>query len=143
MQPLSQPSRPDTPPRPWTLWAFALIVALVGVYNLLLAWDQSRHAGTYRDLGVSYPPLLRALFALMWGIVFLGFGATLARRRSWARRWIVVLVSSYGAFDVLWLVVYAESDFGRDQIPFRAALAVIAAAITALIMRWRRVRRAF
>ena len=54
-----------------------------------------------------------------------------------------MLVSNYGAFTVLWLIVYAESDFGRDQIPFRAALAVIATLCTALITRWRRVRRVF
>ena len=130
-------------PRPWTLWAFSLTLVLVGVYNLLLAWDQVRHAGYYRDLGVSYPPLLRAVLALLWGIAFGWFGAGLARRRTWARRWIVVLVSNYGAFSVLWLSVYAESDFGRGQIPFRAALAVIAALLTVWIRRWKAIRRAF
>ncbi len=143
MQPESRPLSSDTPSRPWTLRVFAFMIALVGAVNLLLAWDHVRYAGAYRDLGISYPPLLRAFFALAWGIVFLGFSVGLARRRRWARRWIVIGVSNYGAFSVLWLIVYAESDFGRDQIPFRLALAILATVFTALIMRWRRIRWAF
>jgi hypothetical protein len=134
---------PDQHYRPWTLWAFGLIVILIGVYNLLLALDQALHAGDYRDLGVSYPPLLRAVLALGWGITFGAFGAGLLRRRQWARRWILILVSNYGAFGVLWLVVYAESDFSRDRIAFQAVLTAGLVGLVAGVTRWRRVRRAF
>ncbi|MBN1566028.1 MAG: hypothetical protein JXA10_19470 [Anaerolineae bacterium] len=140
---MTEQTLPDSSSRSWALWTFALIITLTGGYNLLLAWDQARHAGDYRDLGVSYPPLMRAGFALFWGIIFLRFGLGLARRQQWARRWIVVVVSNYGAFSVLWLIVYAASDFGRDQIPFRAVLAVGVTLLTALIMRWGRMRQAF
>jgi hypothetical protein len=129
--------------RPWTLWAFGLIVILIGVYNLLLALDQALNAGDYRDLGVSYPPLLRAVLALGWGVAFGVFGAGLIWRRQWARRWILVLVSNYGAFGVLWLVVYAESDFSRDRIVFQAVITAALVGLVAWVKRWRRVRRAF
>jgi hypothetical protein len=133
----------NIPRRPWLVWGFSLIVILIGVCNLLLALDEVRHAGEYRDLGVSYPPLLRAAFALAWGMAFAAFGIGLARRQLWARRWLLVLVSNYGGFSVLWLVVYAKSDFSRDRIAFQVVVAAGLVGVVAWITRWRRVRRAF
>jgi uncharacterized SAM-binding protein YcdF (DUF218 family) len=138
---------PDETPypsrRPWTLWLIGLIMILVGGYNLLLALDNVRRAGYYRDLGVSYPPLLRATTALAWGLGFVALGIALVRRHQRARRWTWVLVSNYGAFHVLWLIVFARSGFGRDRITFEAALAAATVVLAAWVMRWRRVRRAF
>ncbi len=133
----------DQHPRPWFLWGFSLLVILLGSANLLLALDQARHADHYRDLGVSYPPLLRAAFALGWGLALVWAGIGLARRRSWARRWILIVLSNYGAFRVLWLIVYAQSDYSRGQIGFQIALTVGLIGLAVWIMRGRRVRRAF
>ncbi|RPI99736.1 MAG: hypothetical protein EHM39_05995 [Chloroflexi bacterium] len=130
-------------PRPWFLWGFSLLVILLGAANLLLAFDQARHADQYRDLGVSYPPLLRAAFALGWGLALVLAGIELARRRPWARRWILIVLSNYGAFRVLWLMVYAQSDYSRGRIVFKAALAAGLIGLVVWIMRGRRVRRAF
>ncbi|MBI5959255.1 MAG: hypothetical protein HY866_11000, partial [Chloroflexi bacterium] len=124
--------------RPWTLWFFSLIIMLIGLYNLLLALDHVGRAGEYRDLGVSYPPLLRAGFALGWGMTLLAVGIGLARRRRWARRWILIVLSNYGAFSVLWLTVYTESDYSRGRIGFMAALAAGLVLAAAWILRWRR-----
>lgn len=129
--------------RPWTLWTLSLIILLVGAYNGWLALDHALNAAHYRDLGVSYPPLLRAGTALGWSAALLALGAGLARRRAWARRWLVIVLSNYGAFGVLWLVVYAESDFSRGRIAFQAALTALLLGLVAWIMRWRRVRAAF
>jgi len=138
---------PDEAPypsrRPWTLWLISLVMLLVGVYNLLLALDNLRRAGYYRDLGVSYPPLLRAATALAWGVGFLALGIGLVRRRWQARRWAWVLVSNYGLFHVLWLIMFARSDFGRGRIAFEAILTAAIVVLVAWVMRWRRVRRAF
>lgn len=112
---------------------------LTGVINLWLAWDHVVRAGDYRDLGVSYPPLLRAVFALGWGVTLLLFGAGLARRRRWARRWILLVISNYGVFGVLWMVVFAASDFGRERIGFQAVLTVVLVALLAWFLRLRRV----
>ena len=133
----------NTPRRPWFLWGLSLIVLMTGVYNLLLALDQAINAGDYRALGVSYPPLLRSALALVWGIGFAAVGIGLWRRRQWARRGLLILVSNYGAFGVLWLVVYAESDFSRDRIAFQVAVTAGVIGAVAWITRWRRVRRAF
>ena len=74
--------RADLPPRrPWTLWALSLAVLLIGAANLALALDHAQHAGRYRELGVSYPPLLRAAFALAWAVSLLALGAPLDRAR--------------------------------------------------------------
>jgi hypothetical protein len=129
--------------RPWTLWLIDLIMILIGVYNLLLALDSVRRAGYYRDLGVSYPPLLRASTALAWAVGFLALGIGLARRRRSARRWAWVLVSNYGLFHVLWLIVFARSDFGRERITFEAVLTAAIVVLAVWAMRWQRVRRAF
>lgn len=138
---------PDEAPypsrRPWTLWLIGLIMMLVGVYNLLLALDHVRRAGHYRDLGVSYPPLLRAVTALAWGVGFLALGIGLVRRRWRARRWAWVLVSNYGLFHVLWLIVFARSDYGRGRIAFEAVLTAAIVMLVVWVMRWRRVSRVF
>jgi len=131
------------PRRPWTLWAFSLIVATLGVYNLALALDQARRAGALRALGVSYPPLLRAALALGWGALLLALAVGLARRRRAARRWALLALSNYGACGVLWMVGYAASDYGRGRIPFQAALTALLIALAAWVLRWRRVRAAF
>jgi hypothetical protein len=138
------PDEPRYPSRrPWALWLIGLIMILVGVYDLLLALDNVRRAGYYRDLGVSYPPMLRAATALAWGVGFVALGIGLVRRRRGARRWAWVLVSNYGLFHVLWLIVFARSDFGRGRIAFEAALTAVIVVLVAWVMRWRQVRRAF
>lgn len=129
--------------RPWLLWTLSLLVALTGAANLWLAGDHVLHAGHYRDLGVSYPPLLRAACALAWGAALITFGAGMAWRRQWARRWILVLLSNYGVFGVLWMVVFAASDFGRGRIAFQAVLTVALLAVCAWVLRRRRIRIRF
>ncbi len=131
------------PCRPWTLWALSLAVLLVGAANLALALDHAWHAGRYRALGVSYPPLLRAAFALGWAALLLALGLGLARRRRWARRWLVLALSNYGAFGVLWTIGFARADFARQRIAFQAVLVVLLVGAAAWVMRWRRVRAAF
>lgn len=129
--------------RPWLLWALSLIIAGIGAANLWLAWDHAARAGHYRDLGVSYPPLLRAGFALLWGGLLLVFGAGLARRRAWARRWILLVISNYGVFGVLWLIVFAAPEMGRDRIAFQAALTAALIVLFAAFFRSPRVQRRF
>jgi len=129
--------------RPWTLWGFSLVIQLIGVYNLLLALAHIRHAEMYRALGVSYAPLVRAALAGTWGGIFLLAGVALAFRRRWARRWIVVILSNYGMFGVLWLIVFARSDFARQRVVFQAVVTAVLVVLAAGIMRWRRVRAVF
>jgi hypothetical protein len=125
------------------LWMLSLIIGGIGVYNLLLAWDHLRYAAHYQDLGVSYPPKLRAAFALIWGVVLIVLGIGLIRRHPWARRWILIILSNYGAFGVLWLLIYAQSDFSQGRVAFQAALTAILVALVGWVMMWRRIRRSF
>lgn len=125
--------------RPWFLWFLSAVIMLVGAIDLWQAWDHVVRAGDYRDLGVSYPPLLRAGFALGWGVALMAFGVGLARRRRWARRWILLVISNYGVFGVLWMVVFAASDFGRERIGFQAVLTVVVLALLAWVLHLRRV----
>lgn len=129
--------------RPWFLWWFSLIIIGIGLYNLSLALDHIRQAEAYRALGISYPPLLRAVMALIWGILFVALGIGLARRKSTARRWTLIVLSNYGLFNVLWLMVFAQSDFARSRIPFQAALTVLLVVLVGWMQRWRRMRRPF
>jgi hypothetical protein len=127
-----------TPRRPWFLWWFSLIIIGTGLYNLGLALDHARHAGDYTALDISYPPLLRAGFALIWGFLLVALGIGLARRRRTARRWILIILSNYGLFNVLWLMVFAQSDFARSRIPFHAALTLLLIVLVGWMLRWRR-----
>ncbi len=118
-------------------------MGVIGLYNLLLAADQARRADHWRALGVSYPPLLRAGLALAWGVLFAALAWGLVRRRPWARRWILLIVSNYGVFGVLWLIGFAASDFGRERVAFQAVLTAGLIGLLAWMLRWRRVRSAF
>lgn len=133
----------QAPRRPWSLWIFSLILAGIGTYNLLLAFEHVVRAGEYRALGVSYPPLLRAILALGWGVALLALGVGLVRRSRRARRWTLALLSNYGAFGVLWMIVFAQSDFARGRIAFQAILTAALVLLAAWVLRWRRVRVAF
>lgn len=129
--------------RPWSLWAFSLIIAGMGAYNLALALDHMRRAADYRALDISYPPLLRAALALIWAALLLVLAAALARRRPWARRWTLVILSNYGAFGVLWMLLFARTDFARGRIGFQAVVTVLLLIVAGAILRWRRIRAAF
>ncbi len=120
--------------RPWLVWGLSLIALLTAVYNLLLALDQALNAGEYRALGVSYPPLLRAVLALAWGIGLVRRSVSGWRGgEPWARRGLLILLSNYGVFGVLWLVVFAQSDFSRGRIPFQIALTAVLLGLVAWI----------
>jgi hypothetical protein len=127
-------------PRPWTRWAVSLALALTGVYNLLLALDNARHAEEYRALGVSYPPLLRAALALAWGAAFVTLSVSLVRRERWVWRWGWAVVSNYGVFSVLWIIVFAESEYNQGRIGFQTVLTAVLAVLAIGMLRWRRVR---
>lgn len=129
--------------RPWSLWAFSLIVAAMGVYNLALALDHVRHADEYRALAISYPLLLRAALALVWAVLLLALAAGLVRRRPWARRWSLILLSNYGAFGVLWMVVFARTDYARGRVGFQAAVTFLLLVLAGLALRARRIQAAF
>jgi hypothetical protein len=133
------PTNRVQPRRPWTRWGFGLIVALLGLYNVLLALDNFFQASVYRDLGVSYPSVLRAALALSWGVPLLALGIGVLWRQDWTRRWWLILLSNYGAFNVLWLLVFAESDFSRGRVAFQAVVTVALLGLSAVILRWRRV----
>ncbi len=116
---------------------------LIGGYNLLLAFDQARRAGTYRALGVDYPPEARALLALGWGIGLIAAAVRLIRRERHARRRAWIVLSNYGVFGVLWMISFARSDFGRDRIAFQAVVTALLIALAGWVLRWRRVAAAF
>jgi len=125
------------------LWLVALLLAAIGAANLALVLDHARHADRYRALGVSYPPLLRAGWGLLWAIVLLTLAAGLIGRRSWAYRWTALVVSNYAALSVLWSIGFARADFARQRLPFQVALAAGLAAVLWWVMRRRDVRAVF
>jgi hypothetical protein len=133
-------SRTSSAHKPWTRWGLSLALILTGVYNLLLALDNVRHAADYRALGVSYPPLLRAALALGWGAALVVLGAALAWGAAWTFRRGWILVSNYGVFSVLWMIVFAESDFSRGRIGFQAITTAALAGLVVWMLRWRRIR---
>lgn len=132
-------TRTHSAPRPWTLWGIALLLTGMGALNLWLALDHTLHAGDYRALGISYPPLLRASLALLWGLAWGVAGIALLRRTPHSRRWILLVASNYSVFSVLWLSVFAESDAARARVPFVAVLAAGSVVALAWVLSWRRI----
>jgi hypothetical protein len=129
--------------RPRLLWLVALMLAAIGAANLALALDHARHADRYRALGVSYPPLLRAGWGLLWAVVLLTLAAGLIGRRPWAHRGAVLVVSNYVALSVLWSIGFARADFARQRLPFQVAVAAGLAVVTWWVMRRQNVRAVF
>ncbi len=129
--------------RPRLLWLVALLLIAIGAANLTLALDHARHADRYRALGVSYPPLLRAGWGLLWAIVLLTLAAGLIGRRSWAYRWTALVVSNYAGLSVLWSIGFARADFARQRLPFQVAATAGLAVVLWWVMRRQNVRAVF
>ena len=55
----------------------------------------------------------------------------------------LLVLSNYGVFGVLWMVVYADSDYGRGRTPSQAALTALLLVLAGWVLRWRRVRDVF
>ena len=130
-----------SPNHPWILWGFSLINLLAGVINLRLALDQALHAGRIPRAGCVVSATAAGRDRAGVGrCTFVVFGIGLIRRRQWARRWILILVSNYAAVSVLWLVVYAESDYSRGRIVVQAMIAAGLVGLAAWIVRGRRIQ---
>lgn len=101
-----------------------VLVGLIAV-NLINLIQTAGDAAYLYTLGLAYPVLLRVVVSGVWVAVF---GWLLVRvirgdRRAW--RWVAPALTVYGASGVVWLLVFAQSDFGRGRIGFQAMLTVI------------------
>lgn len=105
----------------WFPAALMACAAASGLNTLLTVLD-----GPYQaSLGVSYPILLRAGSAAAWCAVLAWYAVRVARRLPGAGRRGALTVTLYGAWGILWPLVFARSDAGRSRIAFQLAATVL------------------
>lgn len=126
---------PVPPPVRYRLmpWSRHIVVALTLV-NGITAIQTLNDLSVQSSLGISYPPLLRAVAAALWTGMFVWLTFGMFRRSSRAIRLFAPIVTAYSLFALLWLIMFARSDFDRGRAAFQAALTLI---ILTPIWWWR------
>jgi hypothetical protein len=101
--------------------ALTVLIAVNG-YNFAASLADAPYAYT---LGLSYPPLLRIASALLWAALFAVLLIGVVRGRPGVRGRVAPALTVYGAWSVIWLIVFARSDYAHGRIAFQAAATVV------------------
>jgi hypothetical protein len=105
------------------LIGFALIgLILINGLNLIVSAADAVYVST---LNLSYPPLLRIVAALGWMLAFGYLALGTMRGRPGVRRQVAPLLTLYGVWGVLWLLLFARSSYAQGRVAFQAALTVV------------------
>lgn len=106
----------------------ATLLAVVNALSLLSIIMQTRS-----DVTPSYPPIVRAITAGVWAIAW-GWAAL---RRPLTLKMVAPLLTAYGMWSVLWLLIFVRSDYDRGRVAFQAAFTVLL-LIPVWAAYWRR-----
>ena len=96
------------------------VVAAVAVVNGLSAVQTVGTISGQIALGVSYPPLIRGAASAIWTVVFAALTVGLFRRSVRVLRLVAPLLTIYGLWALLSLLVFARADFDRGRAVFQA-----------------------
>ena len=129
--------------RPRRLIAVTLVLGAIGVVEVAQALRTAQNADLYRALGVSFPVHADAALSLSWGLAFLAVSWGVWRRRTWARRAVFILLPAFGVFSVVWLALYARSDYDVGRLPFLALVTAGGVLLILWTLTQRGVRAAF
>ncbi len=100
----------------------------MGIVNLATALRAAQLSSVYAALEVSFPPVVQAVAAAGWGVGFLWGAWRLWRLRNGSRRWVLVLVGTYGLFQVAWWRAFARSDYALGRWPWATLVTTLVVA---------------
>jgi ABC-type spermidine/putrescine transport system permease subunit II len=80
-------------------------------------------------------PTLRIALAGAWAIAFSILAIDLIRRRAWAFRWLLPMVTLYALSGLALGAVFSRSDFDRSRFPFLIAQTILVLVLLAIWVR--------
>ncbi len=118
---------------PYGLIGVLILIALV---NGIEAAQTLLDASAQYALTVSYSPVVRVAASVFWMTLCLRSAYELIRRSAHAIVRSALLLTAYGGWGVLWLILFARSDYDRGRIVFQAAMTVLL-LIPVWVTGWR------
>jgi hypothetical protein len=105
-------------------WLLIGILIVIGS-NALDVIGTANSASQYSLADVPFSPTLKIALSMFWIVAFAMLSLDLRRGRRWAFRWVALLLTAYGAINLLWFAIFVRADYGRGRLPFLALATVI------------------
>ena len=109
-------------PRPRSVTLLALLLLLIGAFNVLGLASGVRRYTVLTSLPMSLPPAVPIASAAFWAVVFSLLAVGLWRMKRWARRGALAAVTLYLAQAWIEQLVFGQSDYLRTTTWFYAGL---------------------
>ncbi len=131
--------------RPKFLTLTALLTGALGVVRIVRALRRLQEARFYADAGynISFPLPLDVLLSAAWGVALLVLWWGLWRLHPWAHRAALIMLPAYVGFTLIWLAIFARSDYDTGRLPCVALASVSSVSLFLFIFTRRRIRAAF
>lgn len=100
----------------WLLIGILVVIAS----NALDVVGTANSASQYGLAEVPFSPTLKIALSMFWIVTFALLARDLWRGRRWAFRWAAILLTAYGAINLLWFAVFTQADYARGRLPFLA-----------------------
>ena len=108
------------------------VLAVLALINAATALQLAQSIPDQQALGVSYPPGVRLILAVLWTALFVGLIIRLLRRPRATIRLVPPLLTLYGLSSIIWLLLFARTDFDRGRIPFQ----IVATGLLLVLLWW-------
>jgi hypothetical protein len=131
-----------TRPQKWVV-VLALLVLALGLANLARAALALRYASLLPDLPLTMPLAYLAATGGVWGLIFVGCAAGLARFRRWGRRATLAAVTLYEVHVWVNHFLFDASDYARQTWPRDLLLTLLLLALVWGSLSLRSVRKTF
>jgi hypothetical protein len=105
----------------WLLIGILIVIAS----NALDVIGTANSASQFSLADVPFSPTVKIALSMFWIVTFSLLTRELWRRRRWAFRWAAILLTAYGAINLLWFALFVRADYGRGRLPFLALATVI------------------
>ena len=102
------------------------VMILLTMVNGLVAIQTINTLAVQMALGVSYPPLLRAVTSALWMIAFAWLTVGLFRRSARVLRFVAPLLTIYGLWTMVSLLTFARAEFDQGRALFQGIFTLIA-----------------
>jgi hypothetical protein len=119
----------------WLLIGILIVIAS----NMLDVIGTVNNAPQYSVADVSFSPTVKIALSVFWIVMFTLMALDLWRARRWAFRWAAILLTAYGAFNLMWFAIFVRADYGRGRLPFLA----LATLLLLVPVWWFTLRRAW
>jgi hypothetical protein len=108
-----------------TRWLLIEILTVLALVNTAAALQTAQSIPAQLALGVSFPPGARLAVNIGWTVLFVILVLRLWQHPRVTIRFVPPVLTLYGVINILWLVLFARSNFDRGRIGFQAVATVL------------------